>query len=297
MIKIESLEIHASNHCNLSCKGCMHFSSFEKEKYIDNISLEEDLKILKGILDIGVIRLLGGEPLLNIELPKVISVVKRCKLSDRISIATNGVNLSRWVNNPMWNDVNECEITLYPNTQKIYRSILTNCNIIAKKYKVKIYIYHCEYFRIPGSIDISKSKILTDNIFKTCLIAKNWQCFNLFESKFYLCPQAFAFVRNGIGDSNCSDWVDLHNCRNLELELYEYINRQVPLSICSHCYGSCGLREKHTQFQRNGKCASDMVTASYEMGIDYKYLDSLLNDDVNRNSMETLSKVQIINFN
>ncbi|UKI26776.1 MAG: hypothetical protein L6V91_08560 [Bacilli bacterium] len=36
MITVESLEIHVSNHCNLSCRGCSHISPLEKKRIFLN---------------------------------------------------------------------------------------------------------------------------------------------------------------------------------------------------------------------------------------------------------------------
>lgn len=35
MITVESLEIHVSNHCNLSCRGCSHISPLEKKEFLN----------------------------------------------------------------------------------------------------------------------------------------------------------------------------------------------------------------------------------------------------------------------
>lgn len=47
MITVESLEIHVSNHCNLSCRGCSHILPLEKTKFLNE---ENSVKKIKGNL-------------------------------------------------------------------------------------------------------------------------------------------------------------------------------------------------------------------------------------------------------
>ena len=35
MIKIESIELHISNHCNLCCRGCSHMTPLEEKGFIN----------------------------------------------------------------------------------------------------------------------------------------------------------------------------------------------------------------------------------------------------------------------
>ena len=68
------LEFHVADHCNLNCKYCTHYSPLvEKPVFTDYERFEADFRQLKKlIIDIGVIRIVGGEPLLNPELGKYI---------------------------------------------------------------------------------------------------------------------------------------------------------------------------------------------------------------------------------
>lgn len=45
------LEVHAADHCNLNCKGCMHFSSLVKEKVFPDFNrLSEDVHQLRKFI-------------------------------------------------------------------------------------------------------------------------------------------------------------------------------------------------------------------------------------------------------
>ena len=74
MITVESLEIHVSNHCNLSCRGCSHISPLEKKEFLNEENMYLVLKKLSSVLHCKVIRLLGGEPTLNSNLENIVSL-------------------------------------------------------------------------------------------------------------------------------------------------------------------------------------------------------------------------------
>lgn len=289
MVNIDSLEIHVSNHCNMSCMWCMHFSPYESFHFINLENLQTELNVLNGKIKVGTIRLLGGEPLLNTKIDKVIGIAKNSKVSNKVSIATNGFLLKLWMDNVMWKDIDECEVTLYPHIKDKHDEILKICHSIAEKFKVKFYIYYCEYFRKPGSLSMTNNEELTKQVFKTCLTRK-WQCFNLFDGKIYLCPQAFAFPRNGIGELDKRDYIDIHS-KTFESDLQVYVNRTEPLKICSYCYGSCGDLSKHCQIKIK-KNPLDMVSSEYDEGIDMGYLNELLTSSDVKSNMGTLIKIE-----
>ena len=95
MITVESLEIHVSNHCNLSCRGCSNISPLEKKEFLNEENMYLVLKKLSSVLHCKVIRLLGGEPTLNSNLENIVSKIKEIGISDEISIPTNGILISK----------------------------------------------------------------------------------------------------------------------------------------------------------------------------------------------------------
>ena len=63
-----SFELHIADHCNLKCKGCIHFSPLAEEKFLDTDIFQRDCQRIAELTDnnrLGKIRLMGGEPLLH----------------------------------------------------------------------------------------------------------------------------------------------------------------------------------------------------------------------------------------
>ncbi|MCR5256306.1 MAG: radical SAM protein [Acetatifactor sp.] len=91
------LEYHVADHCNLNCKYCTHYSPLvEQPVFTDLAKFEKDINQLKKyIKDIGVIRILGGEPLLNEELPRFIELSRSVYPGSLITVVTNAMLLDR----------------------------------------------------------------------------------------------------------------------------------------------------------------------------------------------------------
>lgn len=93
-----SVGIEASSYCNMRCSYCAHglkeknfpqqFMSFDTfQTAIDSLTLFDDK--LKN-----VVFALGGEPLMNQQLPEMVRYVKKRNVSDKVTIFTNAVLLT-----------------------------------------------------------------------------------------------------------------------------------------------------------------------------------------------------------
>lgn len=87
------LEFHVADHCNLKCRNCTHYSPLvQSETFADFETVKNDFIILKKFVDnIGTIRILGGECLLNPELGEYIPMVKQFYPYSDLDIVTNGI--------------------------------------------------------------------------------------------------------------------------------------------------------------------------------------------------------------
>lgn len=87
------LEFHVADHCNLNCKYCTHYAPLvTKPVFTEYEGLKKDIRQLKSLIDdIGVIRILGGEPLLNPELGRYIRLVRSLYPASIITVVTNGL--------------------------------------------------------------------------------------------------------------------------------------------------------------------------------------------------------------
>lgn len=91
------LEFHIADHCNMNCKYCEHYSGLVKTpKFTDLQKFTRDFEQLhKFIDDIGVIRILGGEPLLNPEVGEYVKLSRRLYPLTKIFVVTNAILLPK----------------------------------------------------------------------------------------------------------------------------------------------------------------------------------------------------------
>ncbi len=88
------IEFHLTDHCNLNCKGCSHFSPIASEFYADLEQYKIDMQRLRRLFrNIKIIRLMGGEPLLHPDPASFIIATKSSFPKANINFVTNGILL------------------------------------------------------------------------------------------------------------------------------------------------------------------------------------------------------------
>lgn len=284
MITVESLEIHVSNHCNLSCRGCSHISPLEEKEFLNEETMYMVLKKLSSVLHCKVIRLLGGEPTLNNNLESIVRKIKEIGISDEISIPTNGILISKLSENIL-NNIDIVEISNYNYSERFSKNLIEWAE--KNKDKVTTYIYLYDYFREPFSYKKNNNKQLVDDIYKTCIISQKWQCFNVFGEYFYKCPQSLAICKNIQKCNFDKNGVKILENSNLEKELSEYINSKEPLQACSYCLGTVG--KKFSIMQISKEQYKKEAEKTIDEMLDKDFLEQSLNEEVG--DMFTVGKV------
>ena len=92
---IEYLEHHIVDHCNLNCAGCSHFSPLAEPWFEDFEDFKRDFTELSKVADVGMIRLMGGEPLLHPDVNKFLILTRQLFPNSGIQLVTNGVLLKK----------------------------------------------------------------------------------------------------------------------------------------------------------------------------------------------------------
>lgn len=91
------LETHVFHACNLSCKGCSHFSPavYAEDADVDLESFERDIAKISELFDhVFIFRLLGGEPFLSKKLKEFAELSRKYLPTTDIRILTNGTLIS-----------------------------------------------------------------------------------------------------------------------------------------------------------------------------------------------------------
>jgi Radical SAM superfamily len=96
MITVPKLEMHLAHACNLRCTGCSHYSDHALSGIVE---LEEGSRWLRDWgARIHPVRFsfLGGEPLLNRDVPEFLLRARSIWPGTHVRLVTNGLLLHRW---------------------------------------------------------------------------------------------------------------------------------------------------------------------------------------------------------
>ncbi len=92
---ISYLRISVTDRCNLRCIYCMPLKGIPLVAHSEVLSYEEISTVAQMGAELGVskIRLTGGEPLVRMELPRLVQMLSQIKGIDEVSLTTNGTLL------------------------------------------------------------------------------------------------------------------------------------------------------------------------------------------------------------
>jgi hypothetical protein len=236
--RLNYLEFQVTDHCNLNCKGCTHFSNLEeKEIFADLNTYISDIKRVKELFwGISTIRLMGGEPLLNPELWQFIRVTRTVFPDADIRIVTNGLLLPKTDESlffAMRDTYSGFDVSPYIPTMKIMdkiRRTIRENNLELKMTSMGIgKSKHIDHFYKKLTLNpVNDSR----RSFKKC---EYYGCLFLRDGTISQCP-----VAKLIGKFNSA--YNLHYPVNEGRNIYEKINPweleqslHNPIDFCAYC--------------------------------------------------------------
>ena len=148
------LEYHVADQCNLNCKACEHYSALVKgEVYPDFEKFERDFTKLHELIDdIGLIRILGGEPLLNKDINKYVRLTRSLYPYARIFVVTNGLKLLA-MDDEFYDTLKECDADIHIS---YYLPLKDTMNKVEQFLKDK----NVHYALSPLNLEFGKKQIL-----------------------------------------------------------------------------------------------------------------------------------------
>lgn len=287
--KIKRLELHIARHCNMSCRGCSHLAPLASSNYINEDITIQSLKILEPLLTCDTVHLLGGEPLLYDNITEFAYKVKQIGIANKISLATNGLLLDK-VDRSFWNVIDEVNISIYNYNNDIINKITECAKQISLDYNTKFNLYYFESFREPYSEVKCQDTKLVQQVYESCVITHNWQCFNLYNDFLFKCPQACILVDNVSIGGSMANGVKITKDNELQQNLTYYLESSTPLPACYHCLGAVGKKFPIQQIKNKEKWRSYQQKDYKEM-IDSEFMEKILQANVsNIDSIDTTTR-------
>lgn len=242
------VELHISDKCNLNCRACAHFSPLYTDINADlSVKLNDIRLILKKFSTIAMIKILGGEPLLNEELDRYVVELRKMLPNTFINIVTNGIlipQLSDKTLEAIRNSNVVISITEYNPTVALMSKILDKL----KQHNILYNVFpnvHRQKFNKPLSIN-SNSKHP-----RLCI---SEGCITVADGLVTRCPTLMYVnkVNDRFGTHFPTDgMIRLDNDMTGE-QILEELKKEVPL--CKHCikyeidWSVCGKEPKLDDF-------------------------------------------------
>jgi hypothetical protein len=234
---LESFDIYVAEHCNLGCYSCNHFSQLADSEFADLAATERDLERLSELSGGGIpaVMLVGGEPLLNPELPGFMRAARRYFPQSRIQIVTNGLLLLAQ-KDIFWESVKKYNIAMTPTKypgidwEKIER-------------RAGEFGYKFEYFDLSGSsekisrkfsLDLSGSQKIKES-FRRCPMAACTVALRngrMATCSFVFCMRHFNKYFNRNIPVTGEDSIDIYKAKSMK-EIVDFLNSPIPL--CRFC--------------------------------------------------------------
>jgi len=234
--KVELLEFHIVEHCNLNCKSCVHFTPLAEEEFLDIEIFANDIKQLAQITksEVKNINIFGGEPLLHKDLLQFLNVARLYFPNTKIKLITNGILLLNQ-NEEFWNNCRNNDIiismTKYPLNLD-YDAIQDKANLL----NVKIEFFSADkknsQWHFPLDLKGKQNKYMN---FINCQEANH--CTNVYKGKLYVCPIASnmrhfnKFFSKNIPITE-KDYLDIYKIKSAN-EITKFCSKPTP--ICSYC--------------------------------------------------------------
>jgi ABC-2 type transport system ATP-binding protein len=227
-------EIHITDHCNLNCRGCAHFSNLCEPWFAKPAEFEADMKdMAEHFSAVEQIYLMGGEPLLHPKVAEFVRIARRYFPESRISLMTNGTLVLRQ-NEEFWSALHDTDTVLLCDSYPIGLPV-EQIDRLGRDHDVKVEWTEKreQFFKIP--IDPAGGHDPADS-FRACQGFNN--CPIIRNGRIYPCAYvAFADVfagEFGLEGLEVSDRDSISIGAEADDEaIMEFLSNPVPW--CAHC--------------------------------------------------------------
>jgi sulfatase maturation enzyme AslB (radical SAM superfamily) len=238
--KIFKFEVHLTDHCNLNCKCCEHFSPLADTVFVPLEELERDFKSVSKIVTANQkvnIYLLGGEPLLHTEIISILLLARGCfphKENIVIRLVTNGILLMSKTQE-FWDCCRDNSIVIAPTMYPInvdYKAIEKKC--ISNQ--VQFEIFHTTETKYLRLVPITTNGVIDpQDSFNKCPISH--RCSYVKNGKLYSCPRIpnihyFNKAFNLNLETTNEDYIDLDKIADIN-DVWSFLNSSNH--FCKYC--------------------------------------------------------------
>ncbi|MBN3033545.1 MAG: 4Fe-4S cluster-binding domain-containing protein [Candidatus Saganbacteria bacterium] len=237
VLKLPVIDVVITEACTLRCKDCSNLMQYyARTKQVDLAILFESIeKIMKSVDRVHELRVMGGEPLINKEMYKVINKLLKYDNAGKIVVYTNativpqGQNLSCLKHKKVL-----FNITNYGPLSKNYDKLIGVLDNEGISYASKVVKFTDSGRILPYQNRTEKQ--LKDIFFNCCTN----DVFTLLHGKLYHCPFSANATNLNAVPCDKSDMIELAEEKEgpqLRQKIEQFYKRKNYLTACSYCNG------------------------------------------------------------
>lgn len=228
-------EVDVARHCNLNCRGCLHYSPLTKPQFLDIEVFHKDIRQIHELFGQNVARVMfiGGEPLLCPNITDFIKLSRKYFHDAVLLIITNGT-LVRSMSEDFWRICKEYDVTFYLSPYPLdIDYIELNKFILEKGIKSELApVFNGRFFLWP--FDFSGQQNPRES-FINCLSAN--KCITLRDGRLSTCGTiAYIDTFNEYFGTKMfpteDDYIDIYKAQSAE-EILKFLAKPVP--FCRYC--------------------------------------------------------------
>lgn len=248
--KLKRLDLNVAYACNIKCSGCISLSDFPRKGVVSPEDVNNWLDYWHNYLDIDVIVLFGGEPLINSKILDICKCIRKYYPTTIIRLITNGYLLDNFESD-CWFDFEpfEMQVSIHrldheSNINKKIKKIIktrkgwiTSVEQLNRHQQIKFtlgnfVIFKSKFKDFVAPYGVKNNKLVA---LRSDPIAAHKLCGSpntpvLYKGKLYKCPP----VANLIDFLN-ENWNNYKSCDRHE-DLEQFINQVGhPESVCAQC--------------------------------------------------------------
>ena len=229
--ELSEIYIETTFHCNLTCKSCDAFSPISKQEMVKYDEFLRDFSKIKELYpnkDIDILYL-GGEPLLNPDLLKMVKKTRELFPNGKQSIMTNGILLAD-MDEEFWNSMKnnnvKLRVTCHPVDIDRKKS-----ELLAEKYGIELesdVIYSDKLYDI-NTHKVTKNNLENSEQQKKCKHHWSKPIMDISGSQDYI-EKFYTCVHRCFGNSYFNG--NLYLCwRHTHLRVFsDYFNLNIPIT-------------------------------------------------------------------
>lgn len=226
---LPKLEFHIDNHCNLNCKGCVHFSNLSKPVFIDCDILDKRLFRINSLFGkIKAVKIMGGEPLLHPEIIKILNISRKNMPNTDIILVTNGLLLKK-MPDAFFKTCKKNKITVQISLYPAFTGMLEEFKEKISSFNIKVNIIGpvMKFFTVLNSSGTSNLQETFLNCRKKYVILK--------KDNLYACSiSAYIDDYNKKFNKNIPQGQGINIFTNNTEQILKYLN-SVPEETCRFC--------------------------------------------------------------